>query len=539
MGKMTKHIHTGLILLVMLIFSCVNQTNENKGKVEDESISNQQSSSPQKIMDTTDDVIAKIKYETNSSIDFDSQISEHSDTHTDTLTANEKTTESVSEEKITIAEMYQHFEKSPQLFTIPIDRDTIIECSEGTTIRIPANSFIIESNGVPADRSVEISVKEYYDLSDMILANLSTMSGDEILETGGMIHISANSNGENCILKKGREIEIGFPNISEKEDMQLFSGDWKNNNIDWTPMLPSDDTITSIPTRQVQPELEVFTVVEQMPSFPGGGEALDKYMVQNMQYPFSALDKQIQGTVYVTFIVDESGLITNPRVVRGVDAALDKAAFDAINNMPAWNPGKLGNNPVPVQFTMPVTFILDGINPTEKVIFEAKEYEEKIESINVIYSNDDLGTYGKEYQEEFERQVEEKGIQSTGVSQINRYLFSTSQLGWINCDIFLRDRRPKIDYFVQTIKTEETFVKVIFHSVRVILYGIPRDDNYFFRDVPKGEKVTIIAFRNENEKLLLAVKESIITKNGETDLDFQPVTLAKLKREMRKIKSLN
>ncbi len=209
----------------MLMFSCVNQTNENNGKVEDERISNQQSSSPQQIMDTTDDVIAKVKTDTYSSIDFDSQISEQSDAHTDTLTANVKTTQSVSKEKITIAEMYRHFEPPPNHFTVPVNKDIIIECSEGTTTRIPANSFIIESNGFSVGRSVEISVNEYYDLPDMILTNLPTMSGDEILETGGMIYISANANGKNCIFKKDREVEIGFPCLSEKKDMQLFSGD--------------------------------------------------------------------------------------------------------------------------------------------------------------------------------------------------------------------------------------------------------------------------------------------------------------------------
>jgi TonB family protein len=435
--------------------------------------------------------------------------------------------------------MYRHYEKSPQIFTIPIDKDTIIECKEVTTLRIPANSFMIESSGEAVNGDVEISVKEYYDLSDMILANLSTMSGDKILETGGMIHISANSHGENCILKKDREIKIGFPYFSEKKDMQLFSGDWKNNNIDWTPMIPSDDTNKSTPQETDQPELEIFTVVEAMPSFPGGNKSFDAYMSQNLKYPFSALEDKSEGTVYVTFVVDEFGFITNPRVLRGVNRALDKAAVYVISKMPQWIPGTQRSIPVPVQFNMPVTFSLDKINLTEKAILEAKEFEEKIEDVSVVYNVNGFSTDDSVYQEEFERQVEEEGFQSTGVSQLNRYLFSTSQLGWINCDIFFRDNRPKINYIVETNNTEETFVKVIFHSVKSILYGLPSGNNYFFRKVPEGEKITIVAFRNANEQLLLAVKESVVSKNGEINLDFQPITLDLLKMEMEKINSIN
>ena len=105
-------------------------------------------------------------------------------------------------------------------------------------------------------------------------------------------------------------------------------------------------------------EGEIFQVVEQMPEFPGGMQALMTYLSKNIKYPSVAQDNGIQGRVLVSFVVNKDGSIVDPEVIKSVDAALDKEAMRVIKAMPKWNPGKQRGKPVRVKYTVPVLFRL-------------------------------------------------------------------------------------------------------------------------------------------------------------------------------------
>ena len=105
-------------------------------------------------------------------------------------------------------------------------------------------------------------------------------------------------------------------------------------------------------------EGEIFQVVEQMPEFPGGMQALMAYLSKNIKYPSVAQDNGIQGRVLVSFVVNKDGSIVDPEVIKSVDAALDKEAMRVIKAMPKWNPGKQRGKTVRVKYTVPVLFRL-------------------------------------------------------------------------------------------------------------------------------------------------------------------------------------
>lgn len=107
-------------------------------------------------------------------------------------------------------------------------------------------------------------------------------------------------------------------------------------------------------------EAEIFTVVEESPSFPGGDVARIKFLQQNIVYPQMARESGIQGTVYVTFVVERNGNVTDVRVLRGIGGGCDEEAVRVIKAMPKWNPGKQRGKPVRVQFNMPIKFTLAG-----------------------------------------------------------------------------------------------------------------------------------------------------------------------------------
>ncbi len=103
----------------------------------------------------------------------------------------------------------------------------------------------------------------------------------------------------------------------------------------------------------------IFTVVEDQPQFPGGEEARRRYLEENLRYPTMAREAGIQGTVFLTFVVEPDGSISDVRVLRGIGGGCDEAAVRAVKNMPRWEPGRQRGQPVRVQFNMPVRFILN------------------------------------------------------------------------------------------------------------------------------------------------------------------------------------
>ena len=126
--------------------------------------------------------------------------------------------------------------------------------------------------------------------------------------------------------------------------------DESTQNIEITPVV--------IEQEEEEEEAEIFTVVENDPEFPGGMEALYKYLRENIKYPQLARDNNITGKVYVTFVVERDGSIANPRVLKDIGGGCGAEAIRVVKSMPKWNPGKQRGKAVRVQFNLPVNFNL-------------------------------------------------------------------------------------------------------------------------------------------------------------------------------------
>lgn len=121
-------------------------------------------------------------------------------------------------------------------------------------------------------------------------------------------------------------------------------------NIEITPVVVEEE--------EEVVEEQIFTVVENDPEFPGGMEALYKYLAQNIKYPQLARDNNITGRVYVTFVVEKDGSIANPKVLRDIGGGCGQEAIRVVKSMPKWTPGKQRGKAVRVQFNLPVNFSL-------------------------------------------------------------------------------------------------------------------------------------------------------------------------------------
>jgi protein TonB len=122
-----------------------------------------------------------------------------------------------------------------------------------------------------------------------------------------------------------------------------------------TEVFPGDLTADE-PVIPVDPE--PYTFVKEMPSFPGGNEALLRYIMEHVNYPPDAAANGIQGTVLLRFVVSTTGDVTRVEVTRSANPLLDEEALRVISGLPRWKPGKQDGNPVPVWFSVPVVFVL-------------------------------------------------------------------------------------------------------------------------------------------------------------------------------------
>ncbi|NVO18518.1 MAG: energy transducer TonB [Bacteroidetes bacterium] len=102
-----------------------------------------------------------------------------------------------------------------------------------------------------------------------------------------------------------------------------------------------------------------FTVVEEMPAFPGGETKMLQFLRENIRYPEQARENSISGTVYVSFVVGKNGNISDIKILRGIGGGCDEEAYRVVKSMPAWIPGKQNGKAVPTQFNMPIIFKLN------------------------------------------------------------------------------------------------------------------------------------------------------------------------------------
>lgn len=130
-----------------------------------------------------------------------------------------------------------------------------------------------------------------------------------------------------------------------------------NDEVGGAVLKAKEDIAAPEPPKHVE-ETKVFTVVEQMPMFPGGDAALMSYLANNIYYPTVAAENGVQGRVVVGFVVERDGSITDVRILRGVDPSLDREAMRVVKNMPRWTPGKQNGSAVRVKYQVPVAFRL-------------------------------------------------------------------------------------------------------------------------------------------------------------------------------------
>ncbi|MFV0591914.1 MAG: energy transducer TonB [Draconibacterium sp.] len=317
--------------------------------------------------------------------------------------------------------------------------------------------------------------------------------------------------------------------------MDLFYGEQAGNRLDWqlANNLVKDEVDVVIMTAMPEPETEVFLIVEEMPEFPGGTNALEKYIAENAIVPYSAIKEVTVGTVRLNFVIDNSGFVKNIRVLRSSNKLLDKAAVYLVSKMPKWKPGMQRGQPVNVSYNLSVSFLIPEGELSREYIDKAKQLEERLKGFKF---NVETGFYrnNKEF-DEIEEKVKKGKLDEVSASDIKRYVFSATRLGWLNCDRFYQSEVPLIDFNIPVKSTDNVLVTAIFKRMKAMVRGQKERDKIVYRNMPLGEEITIVAIKTEGENIYLAVQETLVANSDELVLDYKKVTMKLLKKKMKEL----
>jgi protein TonB len=145
-------------------------------------------------------------------------------------------------------------------------------------------------------------------------------------------------------------IEIVDDDVEVEEDLEI--------DVEADEETEAEEYVPPVEEEEEEEDNQIFTVVEDNPEFKGGQAALMKFLAKNITYPQMAKETGIQGTVYVRFVVEKDGHVSQVKIARGIGGGCDEEAMRVVKMMPKWKAGRQRGKAVRVNFTLPVKFVL-------------------------------------------------------------------------------------------------------------------------------------------------------------------------------------
>ncbi|MCH2043468.1 MAG: OmpA family protein [Saprospiraceae bacterium] len=432
-----------------------------------------------------------------------------------------------------------------QHFRVPTKKDTFVLGAAGTVLHIPQGAF---ANLDPKITHVDFALKEVYNKSDMILHTLSTNAGEDMLETGGMLHLEASHAGQKLVLNPNKKIGIMMPVDDLKEDMQLFNGrdrtdgswtEWELAENNWGNVESKQVNLSDLMNNEVTPPNwgdQPLPVELQDPTFVGGGGRYFTYMVNNYM-PDCNNDlpkpqyKQVDAETCKFFWCKISKAFS-PKYRKRL--AGERAAYLASINREntaiyeAWLEKKIKQDNNCLSREQWIEQLKNQFNvQDEEAVFEILEQQRR-----AAYEQNLMRKYGTT-DPAVVSQMQADAAQAQ--NNIN-YLMSTKKMGWVNCDRFYDSKQPLM---AQNAKSEEykmasMMTALAFKDINSVMAGQANGNKTRFGGVPEGKKAWLVAIKMENGSPLLAMEQIKVSTKIE-NLEFKKYSAAGFKKALRKV----
>ena len=424
--------------------------------------------------------------------------------------------ETKQELELSTSAISDYLKPETQSFNWSTNKDTLFTCKNGTMIYLPKGSIDHSSDSL----NVTVDIKEYYSLSDFISEGLTTVSKEGILETGGMLNIKIHENGKKLKLKKDFEYAVYFPkNGNTGNSMNTFYGSRNSNGqITWAQKNdPEENDETPLDLEQF---IECQFYTSSRTSAIGGEKVswelkstkdfVPDYIEQNLKpskkmvSDFCALNLNPRYDIQF----DKTGKVKDIKIDTKSTNKYDSIICDFILNMPNIDMATMPKCCPDFYYTL-------GFGGWERQIYDAETYNNKFKS---KYS-----------------QFKEKAVSKVDKAELNYFVLTASQFGWINCDRFWDINDEKIDFVVSAKDYKELNLNLIFSDINSIMQATKVDDKYVFNDVPINRKIKLVGIGYEGDQIKLSENHTVIS-NEEFELsDFKKFSLTDLEKALNSI----
>jgi hypothetical protein len=422
-------------------------------------------------------------------------------------------TEEQKSNAIVFSNFFQQLKKRPEEFHIDTQRDTTIRCSEGSVIRIPANSFQT-ATGLAISGIVNMQVQEFYSLADIIGNKLSTTSNGQMLETGGMLCIKALFQNEEVKIKTGSALELTMPAPKFNPEMQLFMGE---NSLPENKLaeIQAGSSGTSAASADFIANRSGINSREAINWIPMGQQQMFYSENKKNVTVMNLSDNPINTFVRHSKNPNKSKTVgkflipfhTSISTFEMRDILLKKYSYkyDEIKVRREWflRKGRKYNLISGDWYTW--RYVGDSVNTTLKTATK----------LNYITVEDSL-RFEQQWKEQLELAKKRKEAYSHLVQVSDKYNFKLENLGWINCDYFRNYPAGRMTEFTMVpelnFDNEFSYSMIVFKNNNVAMQCWSENGNIKTQKIPLGEQVTVVSIGVKEGKAFTCVKDITITR---------------------------
>lgn len=411
-------------------------------------------------------------------------------------------------------------------------KDTLVFGPKGTGLFFEKGSFELPDGTAPTG-NISIRIRECYTLSDMVRENLSTTSGGRLLESGGMVQVTAFAGSRELRLKQGKKFIIHFPRdtAAPKKPMALFYAngdkggvkDWKADSASLVTMRAGLYDVTYFSSDTLMVGLTKYLRFKSPES-----KDLADYFHENFDASRLKNDTAdpMERLYVVKFLLQADGKLTNLTI-----ANIRYGGSNMIDSTTGQKKSWAYDEPYLREFfgQLPeFDLSATGVN-SRKLIDSRQAFYIGIAREVPDYMDNE--TYNRLFREQFNR-FRNKPITGVDQAELNYYIFSCSKLGWINCDYFWDVPDAKIDYYVEAGSQAEQDVKLVFKKAKSIMQGAREGDRFVFNNVPVNQDVRIVAITSEGNRSLMATADTKTGTQPFSRLHYEPFSISELEKRL-------
>ncbi|MEM6699794.1 MAG: OmpA family protein, partial [Bacteroidota bacterium] len=417
-----------------------------------------------------------------------------------------------------------------QLYTIDGTKDVRVVGENGTNIWIPKGAFVLADGSQPVGE-IELTLKEAYDFSSMLMSDLSTTSGDKLLETGGMVYLNATADGQELEINPEARLTIALPTEEFKEDMQLFTGaqDAHGTVTDWTvterPFVRSINATLGMPSRPQAPlRIVKMTYTANMPDEP-----------KKVTKPTEPLLPRVPVKDRQRFQPNfwQKNFWTADRKVAMEEQLYERAMNRYHKNVKRYERRLEQYDIQQKEYKDYLDRRVAWLEEKRKIRRDYELADEEAYERQYALYKEAAAKWEEERMERLSRLEDYEVSGREGLSLVSGYFTSITSLGWINCDRFQSiAAEEKMQLAINDLDETEERIFVIFNDTKSLIRTYKRDGQYLTNAIPKGESVTIIGLKFKDKKPMLAQLTTVSNPEMTYDLDFKACTTSEMKAQL-------